>query len=423
MFSKFLADKTARNMYITGMAGTGKTTSLAEQISYCQTNEVSFIVLAFTHKACSVLASKLPEGSPIVTLHSFLKKRPGVNVHATKRQHVQTSTKMGALEEAPSILFIDEFSMIGEKDYLDLVELQDSFNCKIVYIGDPYQLPPVQDSPAIVPSGKYVQRLVDIKRTDNPAIQSTLVNLVAYIKGEPPQPIASSDNLLRAVDIVSHYIANPDEDKVMLAYTNQRVQELNAKIAGRLSPVLNDTLYSPTTRETFILEANALPKNVFQIETVNGPLELGSKYKTLEHLIRMKKCSFLQDRNTGLTYAYIFGHANYNNMLASLQETAANSNLVIEKTHASKAADWARDNDCTALAAQRAKAWRDYLTFKDCVICLDFPYAMTVHKSQGSTYAHVYIDMEDISKSRAPMYFTLTYVAISRASKFVYLNT
>jgi hypothetical protein len=86
---------------------------------------------------------------------------------------------------------------------------------------------------------------------------------------------------------------------------------------------------------------------------------------------------------------------------------------------------WASLNSHTKLARARAKAWRDYLTFKEYVICLDFPHAMTVHKSQGSTYNTVYLDSDDLylcATRNFNLYLKLMYVAISRASNKVYTN-
>ena len=78
------------------------------------------------------------------------------------------------------------------------------------------------------------------------------------------------------------------------------------------------------------------------------------------------------------------------------------------------------------MARQRAKAWRDHLTFNDLVLCIDFPYAMTVHKSQGSTYDEVYIDSDDLYKcaeNNFSLYLKLLYVAISRAKHDVFMSS
>ena len=155
-FQAFMQDREAWDMYITGAAGTGKTTKLKEKVQYCIDNEIPYVVCAFTHKACGILRSKLPPGACVRTLHSFLGKRPCINTNATKKEHVNQNvrsqgldTKSSETDEEPEVLFLDEYSMVGEKDFMDIREAQDSDydsipELKVVWIGDPHQLPPVR---------------------------------------------------------------------------------------------------------------------------------------------------------------------------------------------------------------------------------------------------------------------------------------
>lgn len=86
---------------------------------------------------------------------------------------------------------------------------------------------------------------------------------------------------------------------------------------------------------------------------------------------------------------------------------------------------WSKTNYKHELAKKRGDAWKKYLSFKDCVVCVDFPHALTVHKSQGSTYENVFLDMEDLGKCADKdydLYLRLMYVAVSRASDKVYTN-
>ena len=66
------------------------------------------------------------------------------------------------------------------------------------------------------------------------------------------------------------------------------------------------------------------------------------------------------------------------------------------------------------------KQWRDFFEIKDTWLDLRSVYASTVHKSQGSTYETVFIDLADIGKNYiASDVARLLYVATSRASKKV----
>ena len=428
VFESFLADKKAWDMYITGAAGTGKTTGLADNVKYCIDNEIPYVVCAYTHKACSILISKLPEGAYVRTLHSFLGKRPCINTNATKKEHVNQNLKSSETDTEPKVLFLDEYSMVGEKDFMDIREAQDSDydsipELKVVWIGDANQLPPVGDMQAIKPSGDYQVVLTKQWRNDNP-LQKPLNALISYLDGETPEPLeAVPDYFERGCDLVEEY-HKCNVDRVLLAYTNKRVEDLNAKIAGKLECELNDKVFSPTTQKFYIFKGWVDNVDVDYIDLhYSDPLHLGSKFRTLENLIKSGLCKFalLQDDEGNIwQHAVLFGHYEYKVCKENLEAEAVESNKAIETKHRGhRAAGWAKYNPKTLLARTRSKAWRDCLSFKDCVLCIDFPYAMTVHKSQGSTFNTVLVDTDDLAQCAErnfEMYLKLTYVAISRAS-------
>ncbi len=431
-FKAFLEDHEAWDMYITGRAGTGKTTDVAKLVKYCLDIELDCVVTAYTHKAVSILAEKMPEGTEFATLHSFLGKRPTINDSALKTQHIERSMKIRETAKT-SILFIDEYSMIGEKDLLDIIAAQDPDydgkpKLKVVWVGDPYQLPPVGDIQAVKPCGDYQVLLTEIKRQakDNP-LGNILEQLVRNIEGEPPSPLEANENFLRDKDLMKSYVSCTTQDRVILAYTNKNVQELNELIQGYPEPQCGDTVYSPTTRKSYtFLGWDDRPT---EIELPFGePLVLNSKFKTLEHLIKNKtRFATLQtEEGDEATMACVFGHYSYKLDSDELKNIAAGSNKDIENAYRGyKAAGWAKANPKKPLARARAKAWRDFLSFNECTICLDFPHAMTVHKSQGSTYNTVFLDTDDLYKAAHfdfQMYLKLMYVALSRASNMVVTN-
>jgi hypothetical protein len=426
MIKEFLNDENAWDAYVSGVAGTGKTTSLAESVSYCIEQEIPYVVCAYTHKACGILRSKLPAGAFVRTLHSFLGKRPCINTNATKKEHVNQNTKSSETDKEPKVLFLDEYSMIGEKDYMDIREAQDGDNedipeLKVVWLGDPHQLPPVGDMPAVVPHGKYQQVLTKQWRNDNP-LQEPLTALISYIEGAPPQPLMPVPGYFEREKELAIEYHKSHEDRVMLAYTNKRVEWLNRSIACKFDPEPGDKVFSPTTQKYYTFLGFEF-KPTYIDSHFGEPLHLGSKYRTLENLVSSNICEFatLEDEDGNVwQHAVKFGHYQYKIAKEELEMAAVNSNSAIERDNPGvKASAWAKMNNTTKQARERAKAWRNCLSFKDCVICIDFPYAMTVHKSQGSTFNTVLIDTDDIgicADRDFKMYLKLMYVAISRAS-------
>lgn len=429
-FKKFLADPSAADMFVTGRAGTGKTTDLRTVIEYLNLMGWSnkYAVCAYTHKACGVLAEKLPPGTNIITLHSFLKKRPTINQEATKLQHVEGNAVMGKSNEEIKLILVDEYSMIGEMDLMDVRAIQDEDdqgNCtlKTVWIGDPYQLPPVGDQFTLKPHGPYQVMLTKIYRqADGSPLLDVLTKVVSFIEGAKPEPLPESDCFQRGRDIVAESLVGPD-DQVVLAFTNERVEKLNREIQGYALPLVGDKLFSPSTKQQYEFLGSIEPWDIRYIDMPygkGGKLFFESKYRTLEHLLTLPDISFGDVRfgEEDLTLAYVFGHHQYKLIHSQLKYHAVEANKKCSKEEA-------QANPGSAKARARAKAWRDFLTFNECVVCLDFTHAMTVHKSQGSTYNTVYLDMQDINRAadwNYGLYLKLMYVGISRASYKVVTN-
>lgn len=427
MFAEFIRDPEAWDMYITGPAGTGKTYEVATNfIPRCSAAGIDVIVTAFTHKACGVLAAKLPKEAKVQTLHSFLSKRPLVNSEAKQANHV-TQSKVCGKGGCTQLLIVDEYGMVGEKDMLDLRALQDpNYDAipqfKVLWLGDPNQLPPVGDMQAVKPKGAYQMRLTEIKRTNEQPLLGVLARLVSYIEGSAtPERIESNECFVRDQDILT------EPTDIILAYTNARVQELNAQKQGYEKPLPGDTVFCGTTHRQYeFVEPVEFPQEIMR--PYGGPLGLDSKYKTLEYLLKgdysYARLRDLEDDSISV-YAYVFGFSSYNVMAAQFKEAAAASNKAIADEFNVQATQWAKANPTHKLSRARAKAWRDFLTFDECVVCLDFDHARTVHKSQGSTFDVVAIDMDDLYKCalRDPkMYMRLLYVAVSRAAKKVITN-
>ncbi len=135
-----IMEKTAQPIFITGKAGTGKSTLL----DYFRNS---------TRKKVAVLA---PTGVAALnvrgqTIHSFCRFKPDITLDKVKK----ISGKGAALYKNLDAVIIDEISMV-RADLLDCVERFLSFNgpyprkrfggLQMIFIGDLYQLPPVVTS-------------------------------------------------------------------------------------------------------------------------------------------------------------------------------------------------------------------------------------------------------------------------------------
>ncbi len=410
-------------MYISGQAGTGKSTILHEFLQHLLKEEIATVCTAYTHKAKTIIMSKVPPAADVQTLHAFLKKRPGINENATKRDYITMSQQFGEPEPV-KLLIVDEYSMVDEADLKSIMEL----NIKVIFLGDPNQLDPISGPQAVIPQGKFDVKLTHIYRQEgNVGLLDPLCTLVHMIETKGPMVyLEPTSQFIRNTDIVKEYIASESKDKVILAFTNNRVEYLNYKINKALQ---SDYYWCPTTRE-MVLPGHAMPAPP-EITTISGEsLKLKTKWKTLEQLIglastfNLKFGAFTNSEGETTTRCYVFGHGKYNEMMKELKQRATDANLAISNITDDKPAVWAKKNWRHQFAKLRAKAWRELLTIDGNVVCMDYPYATTVHKSQGSTYDEVFVDSDDIGKVSNVMQFKkLMYVGISRASSKVYLNT
>lgn len=184
-----------------GYAGTGKTT-LARHI--VDSLGVRALFAAFTGKAAYVLRSKGCDGAQ--TIHSLIYQPVEKVRRRLDELHEQLAretdpterallAKMAKVEEeklqtpdfilredslldgAP-LLVLDEVSMVGERIAADLL----SFNTKILCLGDPAQLPPVEGG------GYFINATPDHLLTEihRSALDSPVTRLATSVRQSPP---------------------------------------------------------------------------------------------------------------------------------------------------------------------------------------------------------------------------------------------
>lgn len=151
-----------RPFFLGGCAGTGKTTILK---FLAKEYKESCVFLAPTGKACQVLKTKLPDGAIVSTIHSFLyiaheisekeieRLNEWANEDSSNGEYARRELKRIEEEKIAvrfmdkdgsclddTLVVVDESSMVREQEFERLID-----KCrKIVFVGDPFQLPPVK---------------------------------------------------------------------------------------------------------------------------------------------------------------------------------------------------------------------------------------------------------------------------------------
>jgi ATP-dependent exoDNAse (exonuclease V) alpha subunit len=122
---------------LTGGAGTGKTTALSVLCEIDEIKNGDVLAIAPTGKATVVLRSKLPKEVQIKTVFQYLHNTKHCDVHTWSYYLTgQADTS------APATVIIDESSMLTEDMFAALIEACSTAK-RIVFVGDPNQLPPI----------------------------------------------------------------------------------------------------------------------------------------------------------------------------------------------------------------------------------------------------------------------------------------
>jgi exodeoxyribonuclease-5 len=168
----FAAENSEQIFRLFGYAGTGKTTlalAIAQKVRELvreeeDTAKGAVLFAAFTGKAALVLRSKGCRGAS--TIHSLIYTLDD----ATSGVPRFVLNPASDLEDA-KLCIIDECSMVGAELAADLL----SFGVKILVIGDPAQLPPVQDA-GFFTNAKPDVMLTEVHRqaADNPIIKLSM---------------------------------------------------------------------------------------------------------------------------------------------------------------------------------------------------------------------------------------------------------
>ena len=157
-FSNFICQSINRVFILKGYAGTGKTTLIGTIISSLSREKIKCILLAPTGRAAKVMSSY--SGFSATTIHRriYFSKQEKNGAINFKLQNNKFKNALFIVDEASMISDSTNQNLIFKNSSLlnDLVEYVFSGkNCKLLFIGDSAQLPPVQSlvSPAMDKNG------------------------------------------------------------------------------------------------------------------------------------------------------------------------------------------------------------------------------------------------------------------------------
>ena len=449
---EWAGDSSKTAFTLSGYAGTGKTTIVFVFLHYLTEfrRQTAIAVSAPTHKAKKVI--QRATGRPSHTIQSLLGLAPFVELEEFDPNKPQFARKNDPKITEYDYVIIDEASMMNTNLFDILVTEAEMSATKIVFMGDAAQLPPV---------GEAVSKVFTSDKID---VKAELTRVERQADGNPLMPIydAIRSNTKSTVDLFPHvsktneagegriflgdqnewldravfefkstdYERDTDHAK-LLAWTNQRVKDLNISIRRKLHGdevpplVVGEVLmgYRTVGHNDSILIENSADYRVIAFE------EFVSEFKMDDKTTREIGMWHVKLAAADVPQTKEFEGESGTRMVKIVQPTPENYATFVEAYEEElKKAKAAKGR------YERRQAWSEYYGFKDqhlllhdirrdgklvCRKDLDYAYAITVHKSQGSTYTYAFVDETDLNKNskRHEERNNLKYVAISRPSK------
>ena len=395
-----------------GPAGTGKTYLTAQLAKYFQSrqsHEFNFVITSPTHKASGVATQMLRDNNinaVCKTIHSFLGIKPFRDYEKGIEVFKVDKTKQN--KDTTSILFVDESSMIGAELYSHIIEaLQDGRVKFIIFVGDPYQLLPVDDSHNKIYSLKNQFHLTEVVRqAEDSYILKIATEVRKRIQNKNYIPLNElftdyshprMELFYNQEEFIKNFYAHEkwyDEDKIIATHKNQDVDTFNKIIRTKYWEQRG--VYNPVT----LLQGDMLRfKEAYLSLYYNG------------QVVQLQSANF--KHHDSLDIMYWECRTTYSSEQQIFRVVDPDS----LKTYNDKLTAIA-DRAKRAYYPDKSRLWKTFYAVKDMFADVQYIYASTIHKLQGSTHDTTYIDL--FSMINNPYMsndekYRLTYVAITRA--------
>ena len=417
---------------ITGSGGTGKTVLTFEIIKYLESIRKDYRLCAPTHKAKCVLEHYTNRQA--LTLHKLLSLSPKLDIINLDFKDLQF--KMGSINDFPinGVIICDESSMISDDLFKTLTKVCKTYDTKIIFLGDKCQLSPVDSNRVSLVYN--LENKFNLTKIYRQSLENAIFPILQDLREHKIDRFTSCSGIDGSVVCESNFkeffnlcklgiekaIKNEDifEAKV-LAYTNARVNNYN----------------------------DFLTKSIFGDSEEYYNLEILTGYENISfnHYDFWNSMDYIIVGEPKKTDIYIPGFYNLPGYQLNLYDTGSKEIMpvdIISKNLGSKVysdlASYIEEIRLDAISSEgkrRSMCWKEYysvlgsfttpvdLLYRNRLIrrkSFDRGYAITIHKSQGSSINNIYIDMQDIRKAKSDDTIRqLQYVAMSRTRHNAYI--
>ena len=397
-----------------GSAGTGKTTCIHEVVK--ARPDLKFVMTAPTNKATKVLREigerGGTEGVPCRTIYSLLGLR------VKKDSEFIRVEPLGESEVVMyDIVVVDEASMVNSQLMGFIEEAALSTDAKFIFMGDPLQLPPVGEDNSRAFYIENKRTLTKVERHDN-QILTFATNLRDAIQNGDYPRIASDHDENGGVYTVDHRRMRKQIEK---AYTSENyeikpnscktIAWRNATVNG-YNEMIRSAIYGHRAEEMFVRDERVVTTHPIP-DVFGDPAQMmmvTDEEGNVAELEVMSHPMFDEFKVYHLQVETEFG------------DTWANCFVV----HPDSLRDYtAKLGELAEAARKNRMPWSSFWGLKNEFMHDIRPcHAITAHRSQGSTYRSVFVDVEDIMANRnRKEAMRCLYVAATRASDILVLKT
>lgn len=444
----FLKNNTDPTQYyvIEGKAGTGKTTIAKEILKEFEDEQI--YVAAVSHKAKGVIKNSFGEdtrGKKFFSIASLLGMK-GINDNDTQTTKFQVGLKVPLLDNPPALLVIDEASMITEDVLKKIIDINSSlsrpFSFQMLFLGDIGQIQPIRDE-----QSEFYRTHKDLlnKKSDifNSKHKSKLITRVRQGEANPILPYAdyfweNSQKENPELNPTQHIVRNNQiTDKGSLLFSNSESEVLNSVIKAVKNAVEKGLTNHVKIVTYHVNEKTELNQKIHEalfgkdsdyskgdMLILNSPYDLPDVNATMENSSEIQIKS-IQDEDTdefGVHTLYLETNGTAYTRTGNEQkdcviQVVSRNDIGLYNQKLQELASYAKRQTNRALKKQ---AWSDFWEYKGRYADVDFGYAITAHKSQGSTYDIVVVDEKDIMGTTATSNqekSELIYTALTRPKK------
>lgn len=423
---RFIQTKTENVIYcLKGYAGTGKTYTIARVVEHLQDKHPRWKIAmtAPTNKAVQVLreASNLP-GVTYKTIHSLLGLREVIKESGEIEFERDYEEPTSGLRQY-KVLIVDEVSMLDDKLFMDIRRYNN--DVKIILMGDPAQIPPVNKEDCEPFLNPEEHGIVEIQLTQimRQADGSEIAKVGQFIRDNLTRDgfsfgsemgsdmkvfFVSSARSLLIDEFLKTFTGNSDAR--VIAWTNRKVNEYNRYIRtimfGKNAPrlmegeklILNKPYMAETEKANGDTDETLLSTNQ-ELELIKSMVvdhELPGQVEVEAYRCCVSFINKYGNKQRGwISILHERSETKFNSILQELKQAAIQSPF-----------------------GERKQAWKLYYSVLRSLADVSYGYAITAHKSQGSTYTTCFVDANNIQLNPNVVERNrILYTAITRAKK------